>query len=301
MIIRTVNASEYYETFPKSHNAFASKAFVDVTPYPSGVVRFFIGYGDDLRPSLGLVAGYRDGEWHAPYSAPFTAPDYTEPPGLEDIYDFISELTDTLSAPLHITLPPDYYDTRILPAMTGILGNYAQSKTFDFNHYFPTSAFGSYIDNLESTVGDQLRHVLDSGFNIQLTDDIHRVCEVIRIHRETGSYPPAMPEDQMQATIDATGGEMFVLSHEKTDVAAAIVLHVAEGIVKVLCMCEKPGYADLRPMNVLAYHMFGRYATSDIDIVDMGMSSTAGIPNIRQCRFKESVGCRIALMPTFVF
>ena len=301
MIVRTVSAGEYYEAFPKSHNAFTSKAFVDVTPYPSGAVRFFIGYSDDFHPCLGLVAAYRDGEWHAPYSAPFTAPDYTAPPGLEDIYDFISELTDTLSATLHITLPPDYYDTRSLPAMTGILGNYARSKTFDFNHYFPTSAFGSYLDNLENTARDRLRRALDSGFTIQLTDDIHRVCEVIRIHRETSSYPPAIPEDQVQATIDAIGGEMFVLSHENTDVASAIVLHVAEGIAKVLYLGETPGNADLRPLNLLVYHIFGHYAASGIGIVDMGTSSTAGIPNIRQCRFKESVGCRIALMPTFVF
>ncbi|MDE6693697.1 MAG: GNAT family N-acetyltransferase [Muribaculaceae bacterium] len=301
MIIRTVSESEYYEAFPVSHNAFTSRAFVDVTPYPGGAVRFFTGYGDDFRPCLGLVAGYRDGEWHAPYSAPFTAPHYTDPPGLEDIYDFISELTDMLSAPLHLTLPPDYYDRRMLPAITGILGNFARVKTFDFDFHFPTSAYGSYLDNLEGIAADQLHHALDSGLTIQLTADIHRVCEVIRIHRETCSYPPAMPEDQLQATIDAVGGEMFVLSHEKTDVAAGIVLHVAEGIVKVLYLGETPGYADLRPLNLLVYHMFGHYAASGIDIVDMGTSSTAGIPNIRQCRFKESVGCRIALAPAFVF
>lgn len=301
MIVRTVSACEYYEAFRVSRNAFTSKAFVDVTPCPSGAVRFFIGYGDDFRPCLGLVAAYRDGEWHAPYSAPFTAPDYTDPPGLEDIYDFISELTDTLSAPLHITLPPDYYDTRMLPGMTGILGNYARSKTFDFDYYFPTSDFGSYLDNLESSARDRLRLALDSGFRIQRTDNLHRAYEVIRIHREANSLPTALAEDRTRDIIAAIRADIFILTLDGIDVAAAIMLHVAEGIVKVLYLGDVPGCANLQPMNLLVHHLFGHYASTGIRIVDMGTSSTAGIPNARLCRFKESVGCRIALMPTFVF
>lgn len=301
MIIRTVSASEYYEAFPKSHNAFTSQAFIDVTAGNAEAVRFFIGFDEGFLPCMGIVAGYSNGEWHAPYSAPFSGIDYIAPQPLESIYDFISELTDTLSAPLHITLPPDYYDPQMLTSVTGILANYARAKTFDFDFYYPISTYGSYLDNLDSTVRDRLRHALDSGFKTELTDDLRRASEVIRIHRETHSYRPAMDEDQLKATIGAVKTEMFMLTHDGADIAAAIVLHVADGIVRVACMGDMPGYDDLLPMNLLAYRVFGHYASTGIRIVDMGEASTAGIPNTRQCRFKGSVGCRIALTPTFVF
>ncbi len=301
MIIRTVSKDEYYEAFPKGRNVFTSRAFVDVTPGKKVEVRFFMGIDENFRPRLGLVAGYRDGEWHAPYSAPFAALDYRKPQQLETIYDFISELTATLSAPLHITLPADFYDPVMLPKTAGILGNYAQKKTFDFDFYYPTAGYGSYIDSLDHAARKNLQRALASGFRMEQTSDLHRAYDVIRINRATHSYSLAMTEEQVGLTAGAVTTDLFVLSLDGSDVAAAIVQHVAEGIVQVLYWGDVPGYSDRRPMNLLPYLLFGHYAKAGIRIVDVGTSSTSGIPNTGLCRFKESVGCKVALRPTFVF
>ncbi len=301
MIIRSVSKDEYYEAFPVSRNVFTSRAFVDVTPGAVEAVRFFMGIDDNFKPRLGLVAGYRGGEWHAPYSAPFSAPDYNKPQQLEHIYDFITELTDTLGAPLHITLPSDYYDPRMLPAVTGIFGNLARKKTFDFDFYYPTADYAGYESSLDHSARKNLHRALAAGFRMELTDDLHRAYEVIRINRETHAYRLAMTEEQVRNTIAVVKADMFVLTLGDTDVAAAIVFHVAEGIVQVVYWGDIPGYSDRRPMNLLPYLVFGHYASSGISIVDVGPSSTAGIPNTGLCRFKESVGCRISLRPTFVF
>lgn len=301
MIIRTVSKDEYYEAFPKSHNVFTSRAFVDVTQGNVEAVRFFMGIDDSFRPRLGLVAGYRDGEWHAPYSAPFASPDYNKPQQLETIYDFISELTDALAAPLRITLPSDYYDPVMMPKINGILGNYSRKKTSDFDFYYPTADYGSYVENLDHASRKNLRRAIAAGFMMEQTSDLHRAYEVIRINREAHSYRLAMTEEQVSLTAGAVATDMFVLSLDGTDVAAAIVQHVVDGIVQVLYWGDVPGYSDRRPMNLLPYLLFGHYAKTGIRTVDVGTSSTSGIPNTGLCRFKESVGCKVALRPTFVF
>lgn len=301
MIIRAVSKDEYYGAFPTSRNVFTSRAFIEVTPGNAEAVRFFMGIDDSFRPRLGLVAGYRDGEWHAPYSAPFSAIHYNKPQQLETIYDFISELTDTLAAPLHITLPSDYYDPGMLPKFTGILGNFARKKTFDFDFYYPTSGYCSYIAGLDHSARKNLNRAMAAGFRMEPTTDVHRAYEVIRINREAHSYRLAMTEEQVRNTIDVVKADMFVMTLDGTDVAAAIVFHVAEGIVQVVYWGDVPGYGDKRPMNLLPYLVFGHYASTGIRIVDVGPSSTDGIPNTGLCRFKESVGCRISLRPTFVF
>ncbi len=301
MIVRAVSKDEYYGVFPSPRNVFSSREFVEVTPGKDTAVRFFMGIDESFRPRLGLVAGFRDGEWHAPYSAPFAVLDYNKPQQLETIYDFISELTDTLAAPLHITLPSDFYDLKMLPKVTGILGNYARKKTADFDYYYPTALHASYIDSLDHSASKNLRRALAAGFVMEPTTDLHRAYEIIRINRETHAYSLAMTEEQVGTTSTAVPTDMFVLSLDGTDVAAAIVQHVADGIVQVLYWGDVPGYSELRPMNLLPYLLFGHYAKTGVRIVDVGTSSTAGIPNTGLCRFKESVGCMVALRPTFVF
>lgn len=301
MIIRAVSKDEYYKAFPASRDVFSSRVFVDVTPGNADAVRFFMGIDEKFSPRLGLVAGYRDGEWHAPYSAPFTTLQYNKPQQLETIYDFISELTDTLGAPLHITLPSDYYDPVMLPRITGILGNFARKKTFDFDFYYPTAGYSSYIARLDHSARKNLNRAMAAGFKLELTTDVHRAYEVISINRESHHYRLAMTEQQVRDTIAVVKADMFVLSLDGTDVAAAIVFHVAEDIVQVIYWGDVPGYGELRPMNLLAREVFGHYASTGIRIVDVGPSSTDGIPNTGLCRFKESVGCSVSLRPTFVF
>lgn len=302
MIIRTVNADEYFDAFPKSRNVFGSRPFMEVTPGNMEVIRHFVGIDDvNFTPRFGLVAGYKDGEWHAPYSAPFAELAYTKPQHLEHIYDFISELTDYLDAPLHITLPPQFYDEVMLPEITGILANYARKTIFDFDYFYPATDFANYRESLDTAARKNLNRSEKSAFVFDKTDDLGRAYEVIRINRKARGYYLAMSLDQMTHTSTAVHVDAFVLGIDGKDVASAIVYRVAEGIVQVVYWGDVPGFSHLRSMNLLAYNVFGYYAQHGIRIVDVGPSSSAGVPNSGLCRFKKSIGCRVALKPTFVF
>lgn len=302
MIIRSVSSDEYYSAFPKSRNIFGSRPFVEATPGNVEAVRFFIGIDDEnFAPRFGVVAGYKDGEWRAPYSAPFTEISYTKTQHLEHIYDFISELTEFLGAPLHITLPPQFYDEAMLPEITGIFANYAKKTEFDFDYYFSASEFAHYKDILDHSARKNLKKAEASPFVFNKTDDVEKAYEVIRINRESHGYYLALSLEQVKKTIEVVQADMFVMSLDDKDIAAAIVFHVADGVVQVVYWGDIPGYSELRPMNLLACNVFGYYAASGVRIVDVGPSSTHGIPNSGLCRFKKSIGCRMALKPTFVF
>ena len=302
MIIRIVSPDEYFSAFPKSRNVFGSRSFVEITPGKAEAIRFFIGIDDEnTTPRFGLIAGLKNGEWHAPYSAPFAEVAYSKPQHLEHIYDFISELTDFLGAPLHITLPPIFYDEDMLPEITGIFANYANRVIFDFDYFYPTSEFTKYRESLESTPRYNLNKAQRTHFVFEKTSNLDKAYEVIRINRETHGYYLAMSLEQVRHTSEVIDIDAFMLTLEGKDVASAIVYHVSEGIAQVIYWGDIPGFSHLKPMNMLAYEVFGYYASHGVRIVDVGPSSSNGVPNSGLCRFKKSVGCRMALKPTFVF
>lgn len=300
MIIRTVSPDEYYGAFPVSRCVYGSRGFIDVTPGTVEAVRHFVGFDEEFKPRFGLVAGYKAGEWHAPYSAPFAEIAYGRPQQLERIYDFISELAATLGAPLHLTLAPDFYDPAMLPKIKGVASNYASKVVVDFNYHYPCSEIGTYTERLDHSARKNFRRALQTGFTFALTDDVARCYEVIRLNRESRGYPLAMTLEQVRRTVAVVKADMMVMSLGEADVAAALVYHVADGIVQVIYWGDAPGYSASRPMNVFSYLVFKHYAERGVRIVDVGPSSKAGIPNSGLCRFKESIGCRVTLKPTFV-
>ena len=93
--------------------------------------------------------------------------------------------------------------------------------------------------------------------------------------------------------------DFFVLEHEGCDVAAAQIFHVADGIAQVVYWGDIRQYAKLRPMNYLAYSLFGYYADNGLRILDIGPSTEDGIPNYGLCEFKESIGCSVTMKYSF--
>lgn len=301
MIVGAVEPDKYFSVFPHSRSVYGGRPFVEATPGRMESVRYFLGVDQDYKPRFGLIAGYNGGEWYAPYSAPFAELAYLKPEQLERIYDFISELTDLLDAPLHLTLAPDFYDPVMLPKICGVLGNYAEKTVQDFDYYYPLSEIGDYVGNLDHAARKNYQRALKAGFRFGLTDDAERCYEVIRLNRESRGYPLAMSLEQVKRTIEVVDADMMVMSLGDEDVAAALVYHAAAGIAQVIYWGDKPGFSQHRPMNLLPYFVFRHYADQGFRIVDVGPSSVSGIPNSGLCRFKESVGCRLSLKPTYLF
>lgn len=302
MIVRLASPDEFYATF-HPQCVFGSRAFIEGNADRAQAVRFFIGYDERERPRLGAAMGYRDGEWLCPFSAPFgevtTAKDDES---LERVYDFVSELCDTLAgAPVRFTLPPPFYGGEMLTRLCGVLANYAKSTYYDYNYHYVLDRADRFEDHLSRSARKNYRHALQQGFAFSQTDDIARAYTVIEANRRSHGYPLAMSLGQVAETVGKmVTARFFLLTHADDDVAAAMVYDVAPGIGQVVYWGDAPGYSDLRPMNMLPPLLFAHYRAAGYSILDIGPSSKRGVPSPGLCRFKESLGCSLTLKPTFI-
>lgn len=299
MLVMTKSAGEYFATFPKAHCIYGSAVFHEVTPEPE-TVRHFIGYDEKLRPRMGIAAAFDGKCWQAPWSAPFAEIAYNTPQSLERIYDFISELDTQLATPLRLTLAPAFYDPEMLTRLTGVIGNYGNRIISEYDYYYPLSEFPEYESRIARNARKNLAQARRHKWTFTRTEDIARAYAVIKANRDSHGYNLALSLDRVMETVARIPADFFLLSLEGRDIAAAMVYHAAPGIAQVIYWGDIPGVGDLRPMNMLAREVFAYYHAKGFRIVDVGPSSTNGIPNIGLCSFKESVGCRMALRPTII-
>ncbi len=297
---------QYYEAFPKPRLPYASRAFIDANAAKAEAVRHFISYDEKGAPRLGIILGYRDGRWLAPFSAPFAEIAYNKPQSLERIYDFISELTDTLGGDeLRITLPPAFYDPQMLSALHGVLANYASKVIWDYNYHLLTANADAYARSLAPAARNHYYQASRKPFRFEKTDDIDRAYAIIEANRRLRGYPLAMSLDQVRNTVKPGAGgidaDFFVMSLDGADVAAAMVYRIDSRIAQVIYWGDDTAHSDARPMNILPEHLLRHYHQSGVEILDIGPSSSHGVPSPGLCRYKESIGCLLTLKPTFVF
>lgn len=301
MIVRLASAEEFYKFF-KAQTIFGSRAFVEGNADRAQAVRFFVGYDEKERPRLGAVLGYRADEWLCPFSAPFGEISSAKDESVERIYDFVSELCDTLGgSPVSITLPPPFYGGEMLTRVCGVLTNYAKKTYCDYNYHYDLSRSDDFEAHLTHAARKNYRHAQQQGFEFTQTADIDRAYAVIRANRESRGYPLAMSLQQVRRTVsEMVTAQFFLLTLDGADVAAAMVYDVAPGIGQVIYWGDAPGYSELRPMNMLPPLLFAHYRKAGYRILDIGPSSKHGVPNPGLCRFKESLGCELTLKPTFI-
>lgn len=304
MIVRLVDADTFFEAFPLAHSVYGERAFLELNACRAEAVRHFAGYDQKGCARLGIVLGYRQSRWLAPYSAPFGEIAWSKPQGVETIYDFVSELADMLEDhAISVTLAPALYDAEMLPKEHIVLGNYAEKTVLDINYHYPLERFDAFEEHLSRAARKNFHTAMRQGFVFEQTSDAARAYAVIKANRESKGYPLAMSMEQVVATVAPAGpvqADFFVMSREGEDVAAAMVYHAAPGVAQVIYWGDAPGYSAMRPMNALPYFLMGHYRRAGFRIVDIGPSSTGGVPNPGLCDFKESLGCLASAKPTFV-
>lgn len=295
MYIQFTTSGQFYRAFPTVRCAFGSKKFIELNSGKAEPVRYAVGCDDNGGQRLGLVIGYRDGAWHAPFSAPFAEIAYRKPQALEHVYDFLLELTRQLApSPLCLTLPPAIYDPVMVPKVAGVAANLEPDKLrFEYNYHYPLSRFADFRTFLDPSFRNHFNHALREGFTLEHTADLDRAYAIIRANRRHRGYPLAMSLQQVRETLEILTADLFVLEHPDGDAASAIIYHSAPGIAQVIYWGDSPGFEKARPMNILPYLVLKYYADNcpDIRILDIGPASTYGIPNTGLCRYKEAFGC----------
>lgn len=294
----SVTPDEYARLFPTPSTVFGSAAFNMLNSHKAERVEFLAGLDAAGSAEMGMVAGLRDGIWRAPFSAPMSALSWRRDLRLATVADFMTRVKEKLcDAPLRLTLPPEFIAPEMLSKIAGTAINMASKVIVEYNYHYNLSRMSDFEGHLHRNARKNYHRALKEDFIFEKTDT-SRAYTVIAANRCSKGYNLAMSLTDVEATATVIDIDAFILRHGDTDVAAAIVYTIAPGIAHVVYWGDAPGFEQMRPMNLLPYHVFSHYHDLGYSIVNIGTSSTDGVPNHGLCDFKESIGCHTTLIPT---
>ncbi len=305
MQIKNLTPGEFASTFQAAH-IFNTVAFAQLNS--DKVERVHYLSFDDPKTCFGIVLGESNGVLRSPFSAPFGGFLEKGTHGLERMEKAVDVLADYArerSLKLLITLPPLVYDETKMSKWVSVMIRKMQLRHIDLNYHLDISHVSHYSSVINSSARNHLNQALRQNYclhklNSDNRDDVARVYNVISCNHKERGFPLRMTFEQVWQTIsNVVSADFFVLEHEGCDVAAAQIFHVAAGIAQVVYWGDIRQYAKLRPMNYLAYSLFGYYADNGLRILDIGPSTENGIPNYGLCEFKESIGCSVTIKYSF--
>ncbi len=305
MQINEILPNEYATLFPASH-VYNSVEFAELNSCKAERV-VYLSVGDS-KPRFGIILGRRAEKLMSPFSAPFgsfTMKGKQRLEYMEEAVDLLLDYSRRRGKKLSVTLPSMVYGETELSQWINIFSRKMQTASVELNYQFPLERFDNYTTLIERNARKNLNHALKENFVFQQLDisrleDVERMYAVINRNRAERGFPLRMTLDQVWATVSrVVTADIFVLSHEGADVAAALVYHVASDIAQVIYWGDIRRYSQLRPMNRLTYSVFKHYREVGLRVLDIGISTEDGVPNFGLCDFKESIGCTVSLKYSF--
>ncbi|MBS1534235.1 MAG: hypothetical protein JST78_04090 [Bacteroidetes bacterium] len=307
MEIVEVNEIIYGQSFAQPSQVFNSAAFNALNAYKCEQVHYLLFKDSKVR--LGLILGVRQGKLVSPFSAPFGGFEATSADVRLQTIDWALEaLTawaiDKKYIGIRIVQPPFIYGSDLLNKMHNCLyRNGFVIQNIELNYQFETSKFTEdyAMKVLWYNARKNYKRSLQAGLNFVAlaAEEGQKAYEVIALNRSQRGFPLRMTWAQVQETMQVVPVDFFLVKKETDDIAAAVVFHVADGIVQVVYWGDLPAYAECKTMNFLSYHLFEYYQKKGIRIIDIGPSTENSIPNHGLCEFKESIGCSIGIKTEF--
>ncbi len=308
MILERTDARDYGMLFPAPSHIYDSVAFSELNRRKCDDIHYIVMRDDRGKPRLGIILGERDGMLRSPFSAPFGGVEQTRAQRVEFYLDFVGLLREyacECGKDISLTLPPAIYDRggNVNKLYCALLSGGVRLSATEYNYHYATCDFDRYVGMLSSEDRKKFRKAERAGFRFEVLGgsdaDIARAYDVIRRNRESHGYALRMTLDDVIATAGVVNATFMVMSLDGEDVAAVQAYDVADGIAQIIYWGDVPGYQELRPMRYLPFKVF-EYFSGRKAIVDVGPSSTDGVPSIGLCDFKEEVGCILTPKPSFI-
>jgi hypothetical protein len=307
MEILEVNDQLYGQSFAQTAHVFNSAAFNALNAYKCEQVYYLLFKDSKVR--LGLILGVREGKLISPFSAPFGGFEATSVDvRLQTIDLALEALTAWAKSKKYIGIrivqPPFVYGSDLLNKFHNCLYRSGfVSQNIELNYQFETAKFTEdyAMKVLWYNARKNYKRSLQAGLEFVplLPQDGQQAYDIIALNRQQRGFPLRMTWAQVQETMTAVQVDFFLVKKESDDIAAAVVFHVADGIVQVVYWGDLPAYAECKTMNFLSYHLFEYYQKHGIRIIDIGPSTEHSIPNHGLCEFKESIGCSIGIKTEF--
>lgn len=284
MHIEEIAIRDFGLVFGQQFCIYDTNRFCVVSEHNARAMRALAMYDEGGHAVCGQIFGLKDdGMWHAPFSAPFSAPSGTVTP--ETVNTFYTLAAKWLDTDLVLVWPPMVYNPPVQPT--------DPQAIVDVNYHYPMDRFANYEQYLSRSGRYNHHRWQKHKFECVHTTDVNRTYSIIERNRKAMGYPLAMSQLAVNTTLTVVRMHFFILFCEGEEAAAAIIYETAPGIVQVIYWGDLPQFRGMRAMNALAYLVFKWFADvrPDIHTIDIGPASTLGVRNQGLCDFKESIGC----------
>lgn len=310
MELQRLTPEEYAKAFEAwAPHAYNTVAFAEHNAALATEIGYFALRDDNNKLRLGLIAGKRDGRWLSPYSAPFggmTAAGGHQ--GIEYYREFtrlLREFVGERGEELTVTLPPDFYAPGEVAKQAVALAEYGSLLYTDLNFHRNLQPgmeprrefFKKTVYDIRSTDRHEVKAM---SFGAGQTADVERAYRIIASNHAALGYPLKMSLSQVIATAPLTGSRFTILSIDGRDAAAAMVNRSTSTVAQVIYWGDLLEMRAFHPMVKLAEIVMADCAAQGFTVLDIGPSSSLGVPSPGLCHFKESVGCVASVKPSFV-
>lgn len=296
MRLLEVQVSEYQRSIANPLHVFSTVAFSEHNRSKCEAIHYFV-WENTNGPCLGLVTGRRGSRLFSPFSAPCGGFSPVGTISAEEIREAVLLLCDWArerNFSISLYPPPHFYAPQFLEQSLRILIDCGfKVECEELNHQIPLTSVKDYEDSLWRNARKNLRKAEQSDLVFSELDwnELGAAYEVIRQNRVAREKPLRMSFDEVKSTMTVIEGKSFIVRKNGSDVAAAIVFHVAPQIAQVIYWGDFPGFSEYRPMNFLAAELVKFYLGQNFRLLDIGISTVDGVRDDGLCNFKESVGC----------
>lgn len=303
MQLEEISSEEYGRITAGKGPVFCRQDFLELNKGKVDRVRYLLG--KDKKNRIAFAVGEKDGQWNAPYSAPYaTFIELQKDTKIDHFWDFVRLLNGYAQqcgiCMINMTLPPDiYYRQTNTKTINALLGNGYHAVFEDVDHFLDLTQFN--LDGYRSKLHYKSRNMLNvafrSGISCSRCEDLNskkEVYDIICKNHESKGYPVKMGLNEVLDTIKIIEHDFFLVQNDGISIAAAIIFHVTEHIVQVIYWGDIPNVQKYKPMNFLSFELVRYYKERGIEQIDIGPSSENGIPNFGLCNFKESIGCEVS-------
>jgi hypothetical protein len=263
---------------------------------------------DDNGRVVASIVGARDGHrLVVGASAPFGGPDYGrdyEPVGVvvDALRAMIGSFVEDGVVEFDVRMKPPHFSANEPATQFALLNMGFAVAASDLNFVIELDGFDSvedYTRSLKAPARRAIRYaeelhvstaVLDRG------DDVawFEAYEVLRRNREDKGRPMRLPFEYVRAIRDAFPGlvRMIVARVDGATCAAALVYRIARGHDLVQYWGDANHSLPYSPMNLLVRDVVDHAVSTGASVLDLGISTTDGVPNPGLIQFKRSVGAR---------
>jgi hypothetical protein len=240
-------------------------------------------------------------------SAPFGGPDFGreyEPPGvvLDALRSMLRTLRDDGVDEVEVRMKPPHYSDTESAAEFAFLNLGLTPVAADLNFMIDLASFSSVEDYVRS-LKPPARRAIRYGLDLDVSTDVlpqdddatwFDAYEVLRLNRETKGRPMRLPFDYIVAIRDAFPGlvRMVVARSAGAVCAAALVYRIATERDLVQYWGDACHELPYSPMNLLVRDVVAHSLVTGARVLDLGISTTDGVPNPGLIQFKRSVGAR---------